>query len=258
MPELPEVETICRGLRPLVIDRVVEKILYSDKELRRPVPRSAMDDKLVHHRIVEIRRRAKYLLVQFDSGVLLVIHLGMTGNLGIFPPDTLPARHCHVRFQLSDGMELRFTDTRRFGAIYLLSAVEAADLENTFFQNTGPEPFSDAFNADYLRRLAKSRSLPVKSMLMNNQVVAGIGNIYANESLFVAGIAPGRRAADITSPAVEKTGRCHQRGTPPRHRLRGVNDQRLRQCQPGEWLFSDKFPGLWPTRTPLPSMRDAD
>ena len=198
MPELPEVETICRGLRPLVVDRSVEEILCSGKSLRHPIPQLLMTEQLPGHRIVGLERRAKYLLLRFDHDALLIIHLGMTGNLGIFSPDAIPARHCHVRFRLSDGLELRYTDPRRFGAISLLLCEEIGDLESTFFKTTGPEPFSEAFNAKYLQELARGRSLPVKSLLMTNQVVAGIGNIYANESLFAAGILPGRQAQKVT------------------------------------------------------------
>lgn len=198
MPELPEVETICRGIRPHVVGRTIEHIAHSGKSLRSPVPLEGMQRLLPGRVILEVRRRAKYLIFEFDSGCLLVIHLGMTGNLGVFSPDLTTAKHCHLRFLLSDGMELRYMDVRRFGSMNVFEPDEAALLEEAFFSTTGPEPFSEAFNAEYLYQAAQNRSIPVKTFIMNNQVVAGVGNIYANESLFKAGLDPRRKACSIS------------------------------------------------------------
>jgi formamidopyrimidine-DNA glycosylase len=198
MPELPEVETICRGIRPHIVGRTIVKITHSGKNLRSPVPLEDMQRLLPGKKILEVRRRAKYLIVEFDIGCLLVIHLGMTGNLGIFSPQKPCANHCHLRFLLSDGMELRYTDVRRFGSMNVFEPEDAASLEETFFNTTGPEPFSNEFTAEYLYQAARNRSVPVKTFIMTNQVVAGVGNIYANESLFKAGIDPRRKACSIT------------------------------------------------------------
>ncbi|SHO51445.1 bifunctional DNA-formamidopyrimidine glycosylase/DNA-(apurinic or apyrimidinic site) lyase [Desulfopila aestuarii] len=198
MPELPEVETICRGIRPHIIDRAIEKISYSGKKLRIAVPIDEIRDTLIGRRITGVRRRAKFILVEMEDKSLLAIHLGMTGNLGIFSPERKIAKHCHLQFLLSDGMELRYADARRFGSIQALSSEEAREIENSLFRTTGPEPFSDEFTADYLFQISRGRNVPVKSFIMTNQVVAGVGNIYANESLFQAGIDPNRSASSIT------------------------------------------------------------
>ncbi len=198
MPELPEVEVICRGIRPHLVGRTVEKISHSGKMLRSPLPVEAMHLHLVGREITEVKRRAKYLQIVTHTGTVLIIHLGMTGNLGFFPPQTPLARHDHVRLLLDNGLELRYNDTRRFGALYIIAGPEADDIETTFFKSTGPEPFSSAFSPEYLLEMAHGRTVPVKSFLMTNGVVAGVGNIYANESLFQAGIHPQRPVSQIS------------------------------------------------------------
>lgn len=198
MPELPEVEVICRGIQRFLIDRTVTSIRCSGKKLRHPVPMEAMQRTMVNQKIISIERRAKFLQLGLEKGEMLIIHLGMTGNLGIFPPTSPHAKHDHVLWLLDNGTELRYNDSRRFGSIQLLSADEVADREETIFKTTGPEPFSDDFTAEYLQNLAKGKSLAVKLFIMTNQTVAGIGNIYANESLFSAGIRPSRKVQEIT------------------------------------------------------------
>jgi formamidopyrimidine-DNA glycosylase len=199
MPELPEVEVICRGIRPHLLGRTVKKAWHSGKPLRSPIPIDMMELHLIGRKIVEVKRRAKYLQVIADNGTVLIIHLGMTGNLGFFDPATPPARHDHVRLLLDDGLELRYNDTRRFGSMHIFPGFEAIDLQTTFFGNTGPEPFSPELSPEYLTQIAHDRSMPVKSFLMTNKIVAGIGNIYANESLFLAGISPLRPVSAISS-----------------------------------------------------------
>ncbi len=198
MPELPEVEVICRGIRPYLINRTIIKIYHNGKELRQKVPITAMNRELIDNRIVAVERRAKYLLIHFDTSALLIIHFGMTGNLGIFAPGTPIAKHDHVRLLLDNETELRFNDTRRFGSINIIYPEEQITLEQDFFKNTGPEPFADDFNGKYLRLLARGKSQPVKAFIMTNRTVAGIGNIYANESLFAAHIRPSRRIKSIS------------------------------------------------------------
>lgn len=197
MPELPEVEVICRGLQPHLVDRVVTGILASGKALREPVPLDRLQRELVNRRITSVTRRAKFLQVGLDSGAMLIIHLGMTGNLGFFTPATEPAKHDHIRLILDNGLELRYNDTRRFGSFRILSPEEVPQIEETVYKTTGPEPFGEDFSADCLYRLAKDREVAVKTFIMTNQVVAGVGNIYANESLFRAGIRPDRKVQTL-------------------------------------------------------------
>jgi formamidopyrimidine-DNA glycosylase len=198
MPELPEVEVICRGIRPLILNRTVQEIRHSDKKLRHTIPVEAMKEELPGNTIVKVTRRAKYLLVHFRSLAILVFHFGMTGNLGIFNPKQSPAKHDHLRLLFDNSTELRFHDTRRFGSIHLLGGDKTDNIENTFFKTTGPEPFSAEFSPKYLHTLAHNRKVAVKSFIMTNRVVAGIGNIYANESLFMAGIHPAREARTLS------------------------------------------------------------
>ena len=198
MPELPEVEVICRGIRPFLVGRTITAIESSGKKLRHPVPLESMQRQIINKMITTVDRRAKFLQIGFQTGDMLVIHLGMTGNLGIFPPSSPCAKHDHVLWSLDNATELRYNDIRRFGSIRFLSHNEVADREETIFKTTGPEPFSDEFSPEYLHRLAKGKSLAIKLFIMTNQVVAGIGNIYANESLFAAGIRPTRKAQTLT------------------------------------------------------------
>ena len=198
MPELPEVEVICRGIRPYLINRTVRDIYHSGKQLRHTIPIDEMNQKLLKHKVVAVERRAKYLMIRFDNSALLLFHFGMTGNLGIFAPDTPIAKHDHLRMLLDNNTELRLNDTRRFGSIDLIADCTKENLEDTFFATTGPEPFSDDFSGKALKKMASKKSLPVKTYIMTNLVVAGVGNIYANESLFAAGIRPSRRVNQIS------------------------------------------------------------
>ncbi len=197
MPELPEVEVICRGLRPYVIGRRIEDINYNGKKLRIPVPIDLMHSHLIGPPVCKIMRRAKYLLFHFENNAVLIIHLGMTGNLGLFPIGSSMARHDHICWQLDDHTELRYNDTRRFGMIHLIPHCSPTHLEKTFFSKTGPEPLEDNCTAEYLQERARGKTLPIKSFLMNAEMIAGIGNIYANESLYKAGIKPSRQSGKL-------------------------------------------------------------
>jgi formamidopyrimidine-DNA glycosylase len=192
MPELPEVEVICQGLRPHLTGRVITGVIGSGKPLRHLAPLDAMREMLFNRRIREVARRAKYVLVEFEDGTMLVIHLGMTGNLGIFPTAAPIKTHDHVCWQLDNGLELRLNDSRRFGGVWLLTPEQSANRESGFFANTGPEPFSAQCTPAYFMTLARKKQQPVKTFLMDSKVVAGIGNIYANEALMAAGIHPAR------------------------------------------------------------------
>ena len=193
MPELPEVETIRRGLAPLIIGKTVTAIESSGKNLRQAVPLAAMRAALPGQMITAIRRRAKYLLI--ECGGLLIIHLGMTGNLGVFTAALPPGKHCHVRFRFKGGDELRYHDSRRFGRIAFLPA-PSAEAERQFFAACGPEP-SDC-DARLLAEKCRRLQAPVKAALLNGALIAGIGNIYASESLFHARIDPRRAAGALT------------------------------------------------------------
>lgn len=199
MPELPEVEVICRAIRPHLLGRTIQAVRHSGKRLRVPVPIDRLRLDLLHKEITEVKRRAKYLLITVADGSVLLIHLGMTGNLGFFPPKTPYAKHDHLFLLLDNDLELRFNDSRRFGSIQALDTTAAMHIEETFFKTMGPEPFSAGFSAKHLLYKATGRKQPIKVFLMSNENVVGIGNIYANEILFAAGICPTRTADSLTA-----------------------------------------------------------
>lgn len=192
MPELPEVEVTRRGLLAQLPGKTVRRISCSKFSLRQRIPRRLLQSEIVGQEIRTIDRRGKHLLVRMTSGAMLVIHLGMTGKLGLIDPDIPRHRHDHVILSLDTGLELRFNDSRRFGFIAVWPADEAARLETQFSQREGIEPFGSAFTAEKLHALAATRRIPVKTFLMNSKIIAGIGNIYANEILFATGIHPAK------------------------------------------------------------------
>ena len=198
MPELPEVEVIRRGLLPHVKGRRVIEVRFSGKQLRSLVPIELMQTKLVGATIEDVNRKAKYLLFPTDSGDLLIIHLGMTGKLGVCKQGQQQATHDHVFFLFDDGTELRFNDTRRFGSVHFIQHGHRETEEKSFFRTTGPEPFDSRITPAYFRKLAKGSSQTVKTFIMNGKNIAGVGNIYANESLFAAGVNPMLHAGRVT------------------------------------------------------------
>ena len=184
MPELPEVEVVCQGLAPLVCKRKIISVSFSNKRLRKPFPRAKMYRHVEGAFILGVERRAKYILLRLTGKAVMLFHLGMTGKIGLFDSDAPRRKHDHLRFLLDNGKEMRFNDVRRFGCVEVHSEKELR--ENDPFAGLGPEPFSEDFSADYLLEKARGRRQPVKSFLMDNRVVVGLGNIYANETLFAA------------------------------------------------------------------------
>jgi formamidopyrimidine-DNA glycosylase len=187
MPELPEVEVIKQGIAPRIIDRRVVNIKWANKKLRQPIPGEKLKCWIQGYIIKKIFRRAKYIICQMSNNAHLIIHLGMTGKITTPPPSISKGNHDHVQFFLSGEVEMRYNDIRRFGLIKVLSPDQ--ELES-FFEKSGPEPFWDSFSAQYLTDLAKNRNRQVKSFLMDNSIVVGIGNIYANEVLFETAVNP--------------------------------------------------------------------
>lgn len=191
MPELPEVETTLRGIAPHIEGKTVETVILRQPKLRWQV-NPALGDILFGQQVLSCGRRAKYLIVRFPMGILLM-HLGMSGSLRIFTPSDerigKPGKHDHTDFVFSDGTVLRYHDPRRFGAILWYEGIEE---HHPLLEKLGPEPLSEAFCADYLYARLKTQKRAVKLALMDNAVVVGVGNIYANESLFRAAISPKR------------------------------------------------------------------
>ncbi|HVI25463.1 MAG TPA: bifunctional DNA-formamidopyrimidine glycosylase/DNA-(apurinic or apyrimidinic site) lyase [Xanthomonadaceae bacterium] len=192
MPELPEVETTRRGLAPHVEGRRVRAVVLRRPDLRWPIP-PEVSALLPGERIDAVRRRAKYLLLDTRAGSAL-LHLGMSGSLRVLAPDTPVAAHDHVDLALEGGRVLRFNDPRRFGCLLWQPPGETHPL----LRGLGPEPLSDRFDGDYLFARSRGRQAPVKAFLMDQAVVVGVGNIYAAEALFAAGISPLRAAGRVS------------------------------------------------------------
>lgn len=193
MPELPEVETTCRGIAPHIIGATIEKLVVRNGSLRWPVDKN-LAKYLKNKNILSVSRRAKYILLGFENGQL-AIHLGMSGNLRIVSPEETVKKHDHIDVVMGKGGVLRFHDPRRFGAFVW---VEGELSSHKLFKDLGPEPLEDAFDLDYLFACSRKKKVSVKSFIMNAHVVVGVGNIYANEALFMSGIHPERFAGSIS------------------------------------------------------------
>ncbi len=199
MPELPEVETTRRGIAPHVEGREIGEVIVRQPRLRVPVP-GDLAERLVGARIGTLARRAKYLLLPLSggevAGATLLWHLGMSGSLRIARLGELPRKHDHLDLVLDDGAILRYHDPRRFGFVDWLAGCPEQDSR---LAHLGPEPLSAAFDGERLYRLSRGRRVAVKPFLMDNTVVVGVGNIYASEALFMAGIDPRRGAGRISA-----------------------------------------------------------
>jgi formamidopyrimidine-DNA glycosylase len=207
MPELPEVETVRRGLAPVMEGAVIVRADVNRLDLRWPFP-ARMAERLTGQRVERLRRRSKYVLADLSSGETLLIHLGMSGRmlisgdpLGSFVHDHPAAqKHDHVVFHMENGARITFNDPRRFGAMDLMETAQAD--AHKLLAVLGPEPLGNDFYDSILVNAFKGRNTPVKSALLDQRIVAGLGNIYVCETLFRAGISPRRKAGRIATPRV--------------------------------------------------------
>ena len=214
MPELPEVETVMRGLEPVMMG---QKIRYADirrPDLRRPFPEN-MSQRLTGAKILRLHRRSKYILCELDSGETLLIHLGMSGRMTIshegnasedllgnfqYKPST-PVKHDHVILDMQDGARISFNDARRFGAMDLIDTKNL--LNHKLIKSLGPEPLGNEFNTPYLHSKLKDKAAPIKSALLDQRIVSGLGNIYVCESLWRAGINPKRLSGRVSRKKID-------------------------------------------------------
>ena len=193
MPELPEVETTRRGLEPHLTGRQITQVIIRNPQLRWPIPLTLVQA-LPGQCILKLSRRAKYLIVQCSNGAL-IMHLGMSGSLRVVPDDSPAAKHDHFDLVLDGGKVMRLRDPRRFGAILW---TETDALRHPLLAQLGIEPLSPEFDGDWLYAATRGRSVAIKQALMDSHLIVGVGNIYANEALFRAGIRPTRAAASIS------------------------------------------------------------
>ncbi len=200
MPELPEVETTLRGISPHIENKCVTAIIVRQHKLRWPVPVKQLKEQFVGQTILDLKRRAKYLLLECESGTLIV-HLGMSGRLRILTNAPPAQKHDHIDIEFSNNKILRYTDPRRFGAVLWMTENPE---EHILLKNLGIEPLDKKFNGKYLLEKFKNKNIAVKTAVMDHHIVVGVGNIYAAESLFLAGIHPLAPAKSLTLFQLEK------------------------------------------------------
>lgn len=193
MPELPEVETTRRGITPHIRGKTIKQVIIRQRQLRWPIP-ARLRQTLPGQKILDINRRGKYLLLETPAGTV-IIHLGMSGSLRVINKNVPPGKHDHVDLIFNNNLVLRFHDPRRFGAVLWTSRNPES---HPLLKSLGPEPLSDNFNVDYLYKRSRNRKSSIKSLIMDSKIVVGVGNIYANEALFRAGIRPTVRAGNIS------------------------------------------------------------
>ena len=198
MPELPEVETTLRGIAPTLQDQTITDIVVRNSSLRWPVPDSVQQT--CGAAVTGCRRRAKYLLIDLEKAPGLLIHLGMSGSLRICDAGDEPRKHDHVDIVLDSGKCVRFNDPRRFG---VFTTWDHPAEDHALLCNLGPEPLSDVFTGKYLWNRSRGRKGAVKNFIMDGKIVVGVGNIYASEALFMAGIHPSRAAGRISAVRYE-------------------------------------------------------
>lgn len=202
MPELPEVETVVRGLRPHLEGRRLVRVLQRRPDLRFPLPEN-FAARLEGRRILGIDRRAKYILVRLDGDETLLCHLGMSGRMVLARDNGAPLEpHDHVVFETEAGQVIRFNDARRFGVMDLVASDALA--AHKLLRDLGPEPLGNRFNGGSLAASLEGRRTPIKAALLDQKVVAGVGNIYACEALFFAGISPRRQAYTVQGRRAER------------------------------------------------------
>lgn len=207
MPELPEVETVRRGLEPVMTGATIARAEVNRPDLRWPFP-DRMAERLTGKRVERLRRRSKYILIDLNSDETLLIHLGMSGRMTIsghtlgdfYHPHPAPAKHDHVVFHMDSGARITFNDARRFGAMDMMPTRGEAD--HWLIRDLGPEPLGNQFDEDYLVARLHGRNTPIKTALLDQRIVSGLGNIYVCEVLFRARIHPTRRAGAISAARV--------------------------------------------------------
>ncbi len=202
MPELPEVETTCKGIKPYVENQTITQLIIRNGHLRWPVE-PHLTQTLQDTNIQSVTRRGKYILLTTHKGVLM-IHLGMSGNLRILPCETAPIKHDHIDIILSNQRVLRLNDPRRFGSVLWHDTKQGSVENHKLLCKLAPEPLSQAFNTDYLYQKIKNRKVAIKKLIMNNQVIVGAGNIYASEALFNAKIHPLTLGKELNEQACQQ------------------------------------------------------
>lgn len=200
MPELPEVETVMRGLEPVLTGQIIAAVETRRADLRVPFPKD-LKERLQGVRIARLSRRAKYCLIHMQNGDCLIIHLGMSGRL-LITRNHAPIKHDHLIITLQNGAQVVLNDPRRFGMVLLVD--ENSMARHASFQHLGPEPLGNSFDAVYLKEKLRGRTQPIKLAIMDQRIVVGVGNIYACEALYRAGINPAHPAGSLSAARLER------------------------------------------------------
>ena len=209
MPELPEVETVCRGMKLSMMDRTIKSVEIRRPDLRWPFPNN-MKDRITGKVISSITRRAKYILIGLGSHETIIIHLGMSGrilinnkpSLGFLHNKNVFGKHDHVTVYLDNDVTVTFNDARRFGAMDLVSTKELNG--HWLIKNIGPEPLGNSLNTTYLHRVLKNKSVNIKTALLDQRLIAGLGNIYVCEILYRAKVSPKRKAKNLSKKSIDE------------------------------------------------------
>ena len=199
MPELPEVETTLNGIRPFLEGTTIDRLVVRQRKLRWRIPRG-LEHEIEKADVIKLQRRGKYILIHLTKGGL-IIHLGMSGSIRVLLQNETPGKHDHFDLVNHEGQIIRYCDPRKFGCLLYC---EEDLLMHPRLANLGVEPLENDFTADYLYQASRNRGVSIKSFIMNGQIVVGVGNIYASEALFMAGIHPGRLAGKTTFKRYEK------------------------------------------------------
>jgi formamidopyrimidine-DNA glycosylase len=237
MPELPEVETIRRQLAPHLEGRTIEAVEILDPRWTRPEPFAPVQRELAGARVERVGRSGKYLVWSLSGDRYLLVHLRMTGAL-LFDPEVEPP-HTRVRFALDGGHRLAYVDPRRFGTGHVIFGAEARD--RYLAARLGVEPFSPEFTAEHLRRIARGRSAPVKAFILDQRRIAGVGNIYADEALFRAGIHPLRPAGRLTSAQIARLRDAIEEALSAGIDAKGASIDDFRHVDGARGSFQDRF-----------------
>lgn len=200
MPELPEIETLKRCLEPHILGTIINKLDKRRDDIRYKLS-DQLESNIIAAKIISLRRRAKYLIIDLDNGCSIIIHLGMSGKFTLQPNNYSAQKHDHVIISLNNGNLLIFNDPRRFG---MISALPTKSLEHEFFYSLGVEPLSDNMSNEYIITKLAKRNLPIKNLMMDNKIIVGIGNIYASEILFAAKIDPRRLGSSLQIDEINK------------------------------------------------------
>ncbi len=203
MPELPEVETVMRGLKPIIEGQVIDRAFCGDKGLRIPFP-EGLSERLTGQKIQKLSRRAKYIFCHLENGNTLILHLGMSGRVRILAPrSNSPAeKHDHFELRMKDGHHIILNDARRFGMVF--DVLQKDISTHPSFAHLGPEPLLEEFNAEYLRLKLKNKTSAIKTAIMDQRIVVGVGNIYACEALYRSRISPKMKASDLSFPTLSR------------------------------------------------------